>query len=573
MKRIVYLLALIGLVFTGCNPIEDINNDIDSQGNSVIGFDAFTLTSDDYADLVDQGDDEEPDFYETFEAFADLDDAKLILPPFLANKYPFWGDGSSVTVSFNLIDGNPEDVSAFTNADVYNLGSSDYPTSNSNAFLMGEDVESTLETVLDNQFISPTEGQVVRLGYNQFTQEPEVGLASVYEAAFPANFGDFELVEVFDDGLEGAADNLGWRDQSSFAEGSGFSGGANQTEEWLISPEVDLTSDTGLSFQITQEIDFLGDETLFDVLVSTNYTTGTDPMSATWTAVSFDKTIFGNMTTSEDLDFTAFDGETVHVALKYSSTDSDSPRWRVQDFAIRTTGFSGDTETLSAYYKYSDGSWDDVDGVYYLSTADYDSMGTGSGQPGQFNNFSGSVLPENYLPQFLSINYPFAQEGDELFVIYRFFGGSGVGTVTKGNLYTFQSGVWSPTISSLQFGLENGIWVPDNTIRYTLNGGDYGLVASSLLTEEGYEAAAANLDNFGNFNRTGDDAGEEPSGSTNWNDLMVIRALNIVLDNIDPSAEEGQKYLVTIATWAPGNSTEEFAMIKNSGEWVTQGSL
>ena len=560
MKRIVYVLAFIGAIFTGCNPVEDINDELAAQGDPVIGVDEFTLTSDDYAALVEQGDDEDPDFYETFEAFSDLEDAKVILPPFLSNRYPFWGDGSSVTVSFNLIDGNPEDVSAFTNADVYSLGSSDYPTSNSNAFLPGEDAGNTLENVLANQFASPTEGQVVRLGYNRFTAAPEVGLASVFEAAFPLDFGNFELVEVLDDGLEGDDDNLGWRDEAAYAEGSGFSGGANATEEWLISPQYDLSGSTGLSFQITQEIDFLGDQTLFDVLVSTDYTTGGDPTAATWTAVAFDKTMFGSMTTSADLDFTAYDGQVIHVALKYSSTDSDSPRWRVQDFAIRTTGFSGDTESLSAYYRYSEGDWDEVDDVYYLSAADYDSMGEASGQPGAFNNFSGSVLPENYLPQFLSINYPFAQEGDELFMIYRFFGGSGVGTVTKGNLYTFSGGSWSPSISSLQFGLENGIWVPDNTIRYTLTGSDYTLIASELINVEDFEAAAENLDNFGNFNRTG--------GSTNWTDEMIVTALNIALDNLNPSAEEGQKYIVTIATWAPGNSTEDFSMIKSAGEWV-----
>ncbi|WP_460220640.1 choice-of-anchor J domain-containing protein [Psychroserpens sp. MEBiC05023] len=560
MKRIVYVLAFLGAMFTGCDPVEDINNDLANQDNPVIGTDAFTLSSDDYAALVDQGDDEEPDYYETFEAFADLEDAKVTLPPFLSDRYPFWGNGSSVTVSFNLNDGNPEDVSAFVNADVYGLGNSDYPTSNSGAFLPGENIDSALESVLASEFTAPTEGQVVRLSYNEFAGQPEVGLASVYGAAFPTNFGDFELIEVLDDGLEGAADNLGWRDQSTYAEGSGFSGGANATEEWLISPQVDLAGISGLSFQITQEIDFLGDDTLFDVLVSTDYGTGGDPLAATWTAIDFDKTIFGSMTTSEDFDFSAYDGQTVHIALKYSSTDSDSPRWRVQDFAVRTTGFSGDTNARNAYYRYSEGEWDDVSGVYYLTTADYDSMGENSGQPGAFNNFSGSVQPANYLPQWLSMTYPFAQEEDEIFIIYRFFGGSGVGTVTKGNLYTFNGGSWSPSISSLQFGLEDGVWVPDNTIRYALLGSDYSLIANTLLTTEGFEAAAENLDNFGNFNRTG--------GSTNWSDEMIVTALNIALDNINPSAEEGQKYVVTIATWAPGNSTEEFSMIKSGGEWI-----
>lgn len=556
MKRIVYLFAFIGAVFTGCNPVEDINNDLD-QGDVVVGVDEFTMTSDDYANVVEQDEDEDPDYYETFEAFSDVDDAKAMLPGFLTNRYPFWGEGSSVTVNYNLYDGNPEDVSAFTNADIYFLGSDDYITSNSNAFLLGEDIDMALQDILANQFTMPTEGQVVRFAYNQFTAEPEVGLASLYEASFPANFEGFELVEVLDDGLTGTDDNLGWRNQSSFAEGSGFSGGANSTEEWLISPEIDLAGDSGLFFQITQEIDLFGaDPALIDIMISTDHITGSDIMYASWTPLAFDKTIYGNLTTSEDFDFSAYDGQSIHIALKYSSTDSESARWRVESFSVKTVGFSGDTDSLSSYYQYSEGSWEEIDGVYYLSSADYDSMGA----PGQFNNFSGTVLPENYLPQFLSIEYPFAQEGDELFVIYKYYGGSAVGTVIKGNLYTFADGEWSSSIATLQLGFENGMWVPDNTIRYSLVGADYGTVATALLDVEGFETAAGNLDNFGNFNRTG--------GGSSWSDEMMVTAMGIVLDNLDPSAAEGQKYLVTADVYTGSGGTEDFRLIRSGGEWI-----
>ena len=501
MKRIVYLfVAFIGIISTGCDPIEDINNDLADQAEPVIGTDEITLTSDDYADLVDQGDGD-TDFYELYEAFQTTDEARTLLPPLLTDKYPFWGEGSSVVVNYNLFDGNPEDVSAFTNADVYNLASADYPTANSNAFLPEEDSEPTLENILATEFAMPMEGQVVRLGYNQFTAAPEVGLASVYGAAFPADYDAFEKVQL------SGPDALGWTEQSAYAQGSGFDGGAVATEEWLISPEIDLSGQTGLFLQITQEIDFLGDPNLIDIEISTDYTTGGDPTMATWTAFSFDKTIYGSMTTSEDFDFSAYDGQTIHLAFRYSSTDSDSPRWRVQDVAIRTTGFSGDTEALSAYYQYVDGSWDEVDDVYYLSIADYDSMGEESGQPGRFNNFSDSVSPSDYLPQFLSINYPYAQEEDELFVIYRYFIGGSLGTITRGNLYTFTNGEWVMNTSSLQFGFEDGEWVPDNTIRYTFGAADYAAVVSGLTGVEGFEAAVGNLDSFGNFSRTG--------GSTN----------------------------------------------------------
>nr|WP_321232571.1 choice-of-anchor J domain-containing protein [uncultured Psychroserpens sp.] len=548
MKRIVYVLAFIGTIFMGCDPVEDINNDLANQDNPVIGEVEYTLTDDDYDEL-------ELDFGN----FGSDEDARAAIPGLLADRYPFFGNGSSALVTYNLFIGSAEGVSDFTGSDVYEFTNADYATTGSDAFGFYPNVDPTeqIPAVLDAQIAAPTEGQIVLVEYDQYTATPEIGIANLYQAAFPADYDSFELISV------SGPDDLGWTVGSANVQGSGFDGGANAVEEWLISPEVDLTGQSDLLFQITQEIDFLGDASLIDVLISTDYTTGGDVAAATWTPLAFDKTIYGSLTTSEDFDFSAYDGETIHVGLKYSSTDSDSPRWRVQDFAVRALGVSGDTDAKGEYFIYDGGAWEAADDVYYLSASDYDSMGEGSGQPGAFNNFSSSTPADAYLPTFLGLNYPFAQEEDEIFVIYKYFS-SNSGLGTRGNLYTFTDGEWvgheSVIETSLQFGLENGVWVPDNTIRYTLLGSDYSLAATTLLTTEGFEAAAENLDNFGNFNRAG--------GSTNWTDEMIITALNIILNNINPSAEEGQKYIVTFATWAPGNSTEDFSMIKTGGEWV-----
>ena len=167
------------------------------------------------------------------------------------------------------------------------------------------------------------------------------------------------------------------------------------------------------------------------------------------------------------------------------------------------------------------------------------------------------------MPTFLNLKYPFAQEDDEIFVIYDYFSSSS-GAQIRGNLYTVIDGEWvgaeSTIETSLQFGFENGTWVPDNTIRYTFTGADYAAVGAALINEPGFELAAANLQNFGNFNRTG--------GSTNWSDSMMITAESIVLNNINPGAEEGQKYIVTVNTYIGSNSTLNIRVIKEGGEWV-----
>jgi len=556
MKKFIYLLIVLGLVFTGCNPIEDINNEIDAEPNPVIGAVDYTLIEDDYLneDLLNLS--------ETY--FETVDDAKIALPAFLSGKYPTYGEGSTVDVGFNLFVG-AADVSGFTMSDTYNLQNDDYASFGSDAFgfYPNETPEDFIPNILDTQIAAPVEGQLVLATFKQYIDTPVIGLANLYQATFPTDFGAFELVSVAGDAA------LGWTEGAANVQGSGFNGMPNTVEEWLVSPEIDLGGESDLLFQITQEIDFLGDAGLIDVMVSTNYTG--DVTTATWTALAFDKTIYGSLTTSEDFDFSAYDGQVIHIGLKYSSVgddpatmadEGDSPRWRVQDFAVRAIGVEGDTENLGEYYMYNGTEWELADDVYYLSSADYNSMGEEFGQPGRFDNFSDSVAPEDYLSTFLDIKYPFAQEEDEIYIIYKFFSG---GVSRQGNFYTYTNGEWTVDTdiiaTNLQFGFDNGEWVPDNTIRYTLVSGDYDAIVADLSAT--YPDATSSMSNFGNFERRVGNAAE-------WTNPMVLEALNIVLDNLNPSAEEEQKYIVTVAIYNGATGTEDFALIKEGGVWIYQ---
>ncbi|NOY46857.1 MAG: hypothetical protein GXO84_01330, partial [Chlorobi bacterium] len=386
-------------------------------------------------------------------------------------------------------------------------------------------------------------------------------LANLYQASFPADTGNFENIDVLGP--------QSWTNGTGRIAASGFDFGCFcqiPNEDWLISPEIDLTGESNLKFQINQEIDFLNPAIpeQVEILISNDYTTGGDPMAATWVSLPFDRTAFGSMTLSEDFDISAFDGQIIHVAFKYVSSDTDASRWRIESFAIKTLGVTGDANNKGDFYVYN-GGWEQSDGVYYLSKTDYDSMGEGSGQPGRFNNFSSSVRADDYIPIFLSINSPFAfaQEEDELFVIYKYFSG---GLQTRGNLYTVINGEWTPHTSvistTLQFGHDGNSWVPDNTIRYTLVGSDYSAIVAALSAT--YPDATASMDNFGNFDR------RTSERSSEWTDSMVVEALNVVLDNLDPSAADDQKYVVTFNIYNGSSGTEDFAMIKSGGVWIRQ---
>jgi hypothetical protein len=547
MKRIIYCLAILGITLVGCNPMEDIYDGLDSSADPIVGSDSYTLTSDDYEEL-DLG----------FGSFNSIEEAKALLPAFLADKYPFWGQGSSVLVGYQLYIGNAEGVSDLTSSDIYEFTNSDYATAGSDAFGFYPNVNATnaIPAILNTQVASPTEGQIVLAKYKQYFENPVVGLANIVDYNFAGSFEGWSIVE------ESGSDDA-WTSQSGYVQGNGFFGGQFANVEWLVSPSIDLTGENNLKFQITHALKYATDASLLKILVSTDYTGDTG--AATWDEITL-ATPPGvdTLDPSEDYDFSAYDGQIINVAFKYESTDTDAGRWRISNMAIKTLGATGETNSKGEYFIYSGGSWEAIEGVYYLSSADFDSMGEGSGQPGQYDNFSSSISPNNYLPTFLSLNFPYGQEEEELFVIYDYYSSSS-GAQRRGNLYTVTEGEWKgheSTISTtLQFGFEDGVWVPDNTIRYTMSDSDYAAIVSALATD--YPAATTSMDNYGNMDR-------RPGNAAEWTDPMVLDAINVVLDIVDPSAEEEQKYIVTIDVYNGSNTTEDFAVIKMGGVWVYQ---
>lgn len=548
MKKVIYLLVVVATVFTGCNPLEDINNEIDAlpQDPNVGSFE-YTVTDEDYSAL-ELG----------FGSFDSELQVKELVPALLSDLYPLYGQGSSVLVNYNLYIGNAEGVSDFTSSDVYSFTNSDYATTGSDAFGFYPNVNATsqIPDVLAAQIATPTEGQVVLAKYKQYTEVPVVGLASLVEYNFAGSFEGWASQEEF-------GNDEVWTTETGNVRGNGYFGTQIANIEWLVSPAIDLDGEDNLKFQITQELDFATDASLVKILVSTDY--AGDVLTATWDEITLASPATGDMASSEDYDFSAYDGQEINVAFKYESTDSDASRWRIANMSIKTLGATGATDSKGEYFMYTGGSWEAVEDIYYLTSADYDSMGTASGQPGQYNNFSSSTSPDNYLPTFLELNFPFGQEDQELFVIYDYFSSS-TGAQRRGNLYTFTDGMWnaheSTIESSLQFGYDNGVWVPDNTIRHDLDGSDYDYITSTFAAVAGFEGPTASVAQYSNFDR-------RPSNDAYWSDEMLATAFASLLDNsLAPGAEEGQKYVLSFAIYDGSSGIEEFKLIKEGGVWL-----
>ncbi len=76
-----------------------------------------------------------------------------------------------------------------------------------------------------------------------------------------------------------------------------------------------------------------------------------------------------------------------------------------------------------------------------------------------------------------------------------------------------------------------------------------------------YPGPADNVGFYGSFDR-------RSGGSNYWSDAMLLEAFNLLLDHIDASAAEGQKYVLTFVIYNGSTTTENMSVIKTGGVWV-----
>lgn len=555
MKNLKYIIVtfLCGIFLVSCNDeLEEAFREA-GEATPILNDVTYELTQNDFEGF----DDAEDDIYEIFNAFPSLEDAEIKIAPLLSDRIGIASQGLNAFVDVNYIPGgntNDEDLVRYITADKYELSTLDYPTQGAGAFLPSENEEAAIKLAIQNEFTTPQEEDIVRVEYLKYTEAPVDGTRVVTETNF-ATFAGWTPVNVVGDQT--------WSEGVDFdnVQMNGFSGGSTfDNEDWLISPDLDFSDEVNLRIQINQNYRFGDINNLgIQVLISTNYSG--DVSTANWEEVNFTTVPTNNdndYVLSEDVDISQYDGETINVALKYTSTTSSATRWRVRQVNIKAGGLEGSTEQLFAFYQYNGTQWDILseDNVYVLTDSDYDEMG----DPGRFNNFSSSVLPENYLPTFLMREFPYAQEEDEILIIYQYFFGGATGTLTRGTYYVYENGTWTAPKVTLKFTYKDGKWEPNNAIPYELIEADYDLVAQELANEAGLEDEIGNLERFGNFNR-------REGGSTYWDDNELLLALNVVLKANFPNTEIGKRYDVTISAFPTG--TETYLLeLSESGDYI-----
>ena len=116
--------------------------------------------------------------------------------------------------------------------------------------------------------------------------------------------------------------------------------------------------------------------------------------------------------------------------------------------AISYKYYSGGTTTQTMSFQKSASGWDVVelaafapDETYTLTTEDYDSMGTASGQPGKYDNFDANMDINMYITNFLRVTFPYTAAGETMGVTYKYYANKVTSDVTR--LYKYDGSSWS----------------------------------------------------------------------------------------------------------------------------------
>jgi hypothetical protein len=128
--------------------------------------------------------------------------------------------------------------------------------------------------------------------------------------------------------LGGAAD--------PYAKISNYSGANFECESWLISPKIQLEGSTP-TISFDNDVNYSGPQ--LQLLVSADYNGIGDPNNATWTDITSNVNWDSNPTgwgfeNTGDIDLSAFVGQSVYIAYKYTGSNSDGSTWEVDEIVI-----------------------------------------------------------------------------------------------------------------------------------------------------------------------------------------------------------------------------------------------
>jgi hypothetical protein len=113
----------------------------------------------------------------------------------------------------------------------------------------------------------------------------------------------------------------------------------NENEDWLVSPAISLEGKTDVTMSFREAINFITNISDMQVLIAVDYDGSSTPdQSGTWNEVTGFTRAPGNNWTfidSGEVSLASYEGQTIHIAFKYTSTNSASATWEVSKVEVK----------------------------------------------------------------------------------------------------------------------------------------------------------------------------------------------------------------------------------------------
>jgi hypothetical protein len=159
-------------------------------------------------------------------------------------------------------------------------------------------------------------------------EDPRIQRNYILNEGFNTDLGVFT-----DYSVTGAAQVWEWDIyDSGCAKMSGYDGGAQTNEDWLISPSIDLSSSTEALLVFTHAVGYLTDWSEATVQISSDYDGISNPSTnGTWTEITdYPKPTSWTFVSSGSIYLSDFIGSSsVYIAFKYNSTTSGAMTWEL----------------------------------------------------------------------------------------------------------------------------------------------------------------------------------------------------------------------------------------------------
>ena len=120
------------------------------------------------------------------------------------------------------------------------------------------------------------------------------------------------------------------------AKMSGYSGGNNVNEDWLITNTIDLSSLSTATLNFQSVVRYNGP--ILEVYASSDYSAGDPSTDGNWNELSVtldtDSSSWSSWTDSGNIDLSSYTGGNVYIAFKYVSTSSGSATYEIDNVLV-----------------------------------------------------------------------------------------------------------------------------------------------------------------------------------------------------------------------------------------------